>query len=624
MNLPSSEEPPHPDQPPEGVLPGHAVPDPEELQQWLPQYHFQRLIAAGGMGAVYLAWQPGVERWVAVKVLPVEASENSVEAERFHREALALAKLAHPNIVGIFDFGQTQAGHLYLVMEHVEGADLHWRTLAGEITPEKARTVIAQMCDALQYAHENGVIHRDIKPANILITPGWQVKVADFGLAKDLAAETVPGEPDDYGTPEYTAPERFARGATVDHRADIYSLGVVIHEILTGQTPKAAGAAAGQGLPPGFAGILSKCLMQDPARRYQTAREVKVALVKAAREVELKEAEQARDSAVAVHQNAPRLLPPRPAAMSPAGPPSAPAGRNSMLWGLACALVVLAFGGMVWRDHYQTPTAAPTGSPMPGGTEAVDSSESEAHIAQSPAANTKPKGDPVFFTDGDKKPPVETFSDMGSNIEPAPGVVSDSAPNSMNKNIPAALAFALSATSAYSVDYASQIVPILRTKCYDCHSEAKGKEKGDVALDTEAKMKAQIGPGQHIVPGAPEKSTMLIICKLPDDDSDVMPPKGKNRLTKDELALLENWIKEGANLAGGGAAPAPAPAMAPATMPAVQSWTSSDGKVIQASFISLAGENLTLKRADGQEFTFPLSRLSAESQAQARAAAAGK
>jgi mono/diheme cytochrome c family protein len=175
----------------------------------------------------------------------------------------------------------------------------------------------------------------------------------------------------------------------------------------------------------------------------------------------------------------------------------------------------------------------------------------------------------------------------------------------------------LTATSASAVDYKSQIAPIFRTKCFECHSTTK-KVKGDLALD-DAKIAEAIGPGQHIVPGEATKSTMLINCKLPDDDEDVMPPKGKNRLTPAELTLLETWITEGANLVAG-AAPAPA---APAATPAAagSKWTSSDGKELEATFVRLDGENVVLTvTATGVTHSIPLTRLSAESQAQAKAA----
>ena len=181
----------------------------------------------------------------------------------------------------------------------------------------------------------------------------------------------------------------------------------------------------------------------------------------------------------------------------------------------------------------------------------------------------------------------------------------------------AAAAFtAVAVPQAAAVDYKSQVAPIFRAKCFECHSETK-KVKGDVALD-DAKMPENIGPGKHVVPNEPKKSTMLIYCTLPDDDEDVMPPKGKNRLTAAELKLLETWIAEGASLTGGGSAPAPTPAAAGTA--ALQKWTSNDGKVIEASFERIEGESVVLTIPGSGSFLVPLSRLSPESQAQAKAA----
>lgn len=181
----------------------------------------------------------------------------------------------------------------------------------------------------------------------------------------------------------------------------------------------------------------------------------------------------------------------------------------------------------------------------------------------------------------------------------------------------------ISVVSASAVDYTKEIKPILTQKCYACHAVSKGKEKGDVALDTPEKLAEVIKPGGHIIPGDPAKSTLLISCKLPDDDDDVMPPKGKNRLTETEIKTLETWIQEGASLTAGGSASAPAaaaPAMAPSEG-AVQSWTSNDGKIIQATFMGLQGDGVLLKMAaNGETFLVPLARLSPESQAQAKAA----
>jgi hypothetical protein len=193
------------------------------------------------------------------------------------------------------------------------------------------------------------------------------------------------------------------------------------------------------------------------------------------------------------------------------------------------------------------------------------------------------------------------------------------------KNLIVSLLLA-SAATASAVDFKSQVLPILRVKCFECHSVAKGKTKGDVALDSDEKIKEIMGAGQSIIPGDPKKSTFYISLTLPDDEDDVMPPKGKNRLNPAELALVEGWIKEGANLTGGGAAPATAaaPAAAPAMAggeAAPQSWTNSEGKVIEAIFMGLQGDGVLLKiPSTGVTHIVPLAKLSAESQAQAKAA----
>ena len=332
---------------------------PAALTELLPQYEVERVIGVGGMGAVYLARQRSLDRWVALKLLP--AQDDAEAAVHFIREARAMARLVHPHIVAVYDFGQTTAGHFFLAMEYVDGGDLHRRTLAGEVTPERARKVIAQVCEALQFAHGQGVIHRDIKPANILITSDWQVKVADFGLARDLHAASAPEEAE-YGTPDYVAPERCIAGAPVDHRADLYSLGVVIHELLTGKTPVAAGSRAGLGLPPGFAGVLSKCLMHDPARRYGSAAEVRRALLEAA-------------TATAPAGTAPPATAvPRPPVARPPQPPVAAAEVaralhrrewvEQIVWTVISLLVLAALGWLVWNDHFKAP-AAPASATSP-------------------------------------------------------------------------------------------------------------------------------------------------------------------------------------------------------------------------------------------------------------------
>jgi serine/threonine protein kinase/WD40 repeat protein len=345
----------------------------EELARLLPQYEFHEIIGIGGMGAVYKARQITLDRWVAVKVLPASLAQNAEDVQRFIKEARAMARLVHPHIVAVFDFGQTHERHLFLAMEYVEGCDLHRRTRQGEITVERTRQIIAQLCDALQFAHDRGVAHRDIKPANILITNDWKVKVADFGLARDLSAQPNPDEVE-YGTPDYTAPERLIIGATVDHRADIYALGVVIHEMLTGKTPAALDGRLGDGLPPGFVEVVAKCLVNDPEARFQKATEVKLALLTATSEGRL-------------NSPAPKTAPPKsPVVTTPSShetpvthqPPATyrvpllTKLRNKLApvgWAAASLLLVAAFASLIFRNDptLESPPAVKADPPADSG-----------------------------------------------------------------------------------------------------------------------------------------------------------------------------------------------------------------------------------------------------------------
>lgn len=251
-----------------------------EVAALFPQLEVVRLLGAGGMGAVYQARQPALERWVALKVLPGAGSGVGNFTERFNREARALARLHHPNIVTVHEFGQAGGWH-YFLMEFVDGANLRELAATGRLSSREALRVIPQICDALQYAHDEGVVHRDIKPENVLIDRKGRVKIADFGLAKimesggDSSRLTLEGQV--MGTPHYMAPEQVERPLSVDHRADIYSLGVVLYEMLTGDLP------IGKFAPPSrkvevdvrFDEIVLRALENDPARRYQRASEVK-------------------------------------------------------------------------------------------------------------------------------------------------------------------------------------------------------------------------------------------------------------------------------------------------------------------------------------------------------------
>jgi hypothetical protein len=247
------------------------------------------------MGAVYKARQKSLDRLIAVKILPPSVGADPAFAERFHREARALAKLNHPHIVAVHDFGSVRtalAPHgdkpggtavlYYFLMEYVDGVNIRQALRAKQLKPAEALQIVPQICDALQYAHEENVVHRDIKPENILLDKRGRVKIADFGLAKLLGKTvddlTLTGTRQIVGTVPYMAPEQIEGAKEIDHRADIYSLGVTFYEMLTGELP------LGRFAPPSrkvqidvrLDEVVLRTLEKEPALRYQQAGDVKI------------------------------------------------------------------------------------------------------------------------------------------------------------------------------------------------------------------------------------------------------------------------------------------------------------------------------------------------------------
>lgn len=239
----------------------------------LPQYAFEKLAAYGGMGAVFRGRQRSLDRLVAIKILPPEFGAEPEFAERFKSEARAMAKLNHTNVVGVYDFGITTGGHLYLVMEWIEGPTLHELIHKGSIPVRKVAHLGMQLCDALAYAHSHKILHRDIKPGNIMINQDDQVKVADFGLARPITGEA---EENPFGTPDYAAPEIMARQA-VDQRADIFAAGVVLYEMLTGRVPKNPRRSVTEYAPVSkrWDDLIDQATHADPAKRIQDALELR-------------------------------------------------------------------------------------------------------------------------------------------------------------------------------------------------------------------------------------------------------------------------------------------------------------------------------------------------------------
>ncbi|MEO8352637.1 MAG: serine/threonine-protein kinase, partial [Chthoniobacteraceae bacterium] len=283
------------DSPSDSAIPvradGSEPPVIEEVARLFSTYEVVRFLERGDIGAVYQARQTTLDRLVAIKVLPLEMSVDEAFAERFRKEARAMAKLSHPNIVAVYDFGTTPEGQLFIIMEYVEGATLRdivhrpTEAVAGitdpdfQLAPEQALSIVEQICAALGYAHAHGIVHRGLKPAKVMIDTEGQVKVTDFGLS------TRPGAGSDTTVvvaPGYMAPEEL-RGTDADRRADIYRLGVMLYEMLCREVPTGAfpPPSARTGCDARIDAIVVQAIQQAPEQRYQTAQEMQSAVAAA-------------------------------------------------------------------------------------------------------------------------------------------------------------------------------------------------------------------------------------------------------------------------------------------------------------------------------------------------------
>ncbi len=254
-----------------------VAPSIEELQKNFPAYIIESFIAQGGMGAVYLARQKSLDRKVAIKILPAEFGGDASYRASFETEAKAMARLNHHNLVGIYDFGDID-GMLYIIMEYIPGRSLFDTAHGQAVDQKEAASLIMEMCDGLEHAHQAGMIHRDIKPANVLIDDEARPKIVDFGLAKPLGEKQTEGVV--FGTPGYTANEVLSDPHSVDHRSDIFSVGVMLYELLTGQLPGPVTQPASvlSGSDPRFDLIIKKAIHPNPAMRYKSAGEMRDAL----------------------------------------------------------------------------------------------------------------------------------------------------------------------------------------------------------------------------------------------------------------------------------------------------------------------------------------------------------
>ncbi len=261
----------------------------------LGRYHVLEEVGRGAMGVVYKAYDPVIEREVAIKAIELSFRTNNEETQvylkRFYREAKAAGKLNHPNIVTIYDVDEDkETGTPYIVMEFLEGSSLQETTSSGiRLDLDDTRKIILQIADALDYAHHQGIVHRDIKSANILVLNGLKVKIADFGIAR-MPSSDLTQEGQFVGTPNYMSPEQI-QGRPIDGRSDLFSLGVIFYMLLTGERPffgdsitaisykiihsdPVPAKTLNPTVPEDWNRILAHLLAKDPANRYQTGAEL--------------------------------------------------------------------------------------------------------------------------------------------------------------------------------------------------------------------------------------------------------------------------------------------------------------------------------------------------------------
>lgn len=324
-------------------------------QTLLDRYEVLGLIGEGGMATVYRARDTRLKRDVAVKVMLPALIRDLTVRKRFEHEAQTIANLRHPNILTVYDYGQTDDGRLYLVVDYVEGGTLQDR-LEGPLPPEKVVEIVAQVADALDYAHRQGLIHRDVKPNNILIDREGRPLLADFGLAKPIQTDkNLTADGVMMGTPNYMAPEQ-ALGLSIDGRADVYALGVMLFELLTGQHPYTGQTSIGvilkhvsepmpsltalnPDIPPALEQIVERATLKSPEGRYQRAADMACALRAALSPDAAAPASSGPPPPPATLVSSVQVL---ESASSAAAPVLRPWHRQAKVWGVLSALLALA------------------------------------------------------------------------------------------------------------------------------------------------------------------------------------------------------------------------------------------------------------------------------------------
>lgn len=321
------------------------------MEQTLGPYKIVREIGKGGMGIIYKALNPADQKTVAIKVLPPTMVDR-VTVERFHREAKAMAKLRHPNMVEVFESGMEHGKH-FLVMEFIEGENLKSIIKArGTLPVSECARISIQVAEALSHLHQSGMIHRDIKPSNIMVTPEGKVKLMDYGLVKIMGLTSVTVEGAALGTVEYMSPEQIT-GEGVDIRADIYSLGITVYEMATGQLPfkgqtpqelllkhqsevPVSVRSLRPQIPPELEKIINRAIAKQPQQRYPCAEALGLDLIK------LNPVPSPASPSRTTEKDTPvfdkKLLPP------------VPSNQGGIPWGIIFFVLVLSAPAIIFRD----------------------------------------------------------------------------------------------------------------------------------------------------------------------------------------------------------------------------------------------------------------------------------
>jgi eukaryotic-like serine/threonine-protein kinase len=395
------------------------------------RYQVIERVGRGGMGVLFRGMDPVLDREVAIKLMLVDFSEDEEQMRpRFYREARAAAKLQHRNIVTVFEFAE-EGNTPYIVMEFLRGTSLAARMASPlPLALEGKLDVIAQLCDALNYAHEQGVVHRDVKPANVFLLTDGTVKLLDFGIAK-VTTSTLTRQGDVLGSASYMSPEQVAGSDSVDGRADIFSIGVVLYELLAGRKPFHAEAPTAiimkilhedpppienfvPGLPPQLIAAVNKSLAKKPEDRFQTAGElskqlqwIRKALVAASEGVPLEETRFATPTEIRRFQEALDQNRPPDTGTSPAAAAAAPEKPKWLIPAAAAAVVVLGIGGYMFTrpSAEKAAPAAPTAAAAPAATPTATKPAATPAAAETRALQVEsdPKGALITIDGRDTK-----------------------------------------------------------------------------------------------------------------------------------------------------------------------------------------------------------------------------